>query len=173
MAFKEPQNPGSRPDIKRIGVISDTHGLIRPEALAALQGSELIIHAGDIGSLHVLDSLCAIAPVVAVRGNMDGGWAETLPETEVVEAGEFLIYIIHDLAKLDLDPASAGFNAVVCGHSHRPSLERVNGVLFHNPGSAGPKRFELQPSMAIIDVNDGNLEPLLIELKTGVLRQTG
>ena len=171
MSIKELLYSGSRQQIRRIGVISDTHGLIRPEALKILQGSDLIIHAGDIGGSRVLEMLRSIAPVVAVRGNVDGGWSEMLPDTEVVETGKTLIYIIHDLGKIDLDPVASGFGAVICGHSHRPSIQSWKGVWFVNPGSAGPKRFEMQPSVAFIYVNDGNLEPMLIELKTGMVNQ--
>ena len=171
MSSKELLYSESRQQIRRIGVISDTHGLIRPEALKILQGSDLIIHAGDIGGSRILDILRSIAPVVAVRGNMDGGWSETLPETEVVETGKSLIYIIHDLGKIDLDPVVSGFGAIICGHSHRPSIQSCNGILFVNPGSAGPKRFEMQPSVAFIYVIDGKLEPMLIELKTGMVSQ--
>lgn len=151
----------------QIGVISDTHGLIRPEALAALKGSELIIHAGDIGGPRILEALGAIAPVVAVRGNMDGGgWAEALPKTEVVEFGETIIHVIHDLGEMDLDPLAAGFSAVICGHSHRPSIQSRNGILIINPGSAGPRRFELPVSVALIRITGNTLEPMLVELQT-------
>ncbi len=151
--------------IHLIGVISDTHGLIRPEALEALRGSELIIHAGDIGGSRVLDALRTIAPVVAVRGNTDAdGWADALPWTEVVEVGNTLLYVIHELEKIDLDPAAAGFGAVICGHSHRPSVGSLNGVPVINPGSTGPRRFKLPVSVAILRLKDGLLEPIMIEL---------
>src|SRR5690348_17262624 len=127
-----------------VGLISDTHGLIRPEALEALRGSRLIIHAGDVGNEEVIVALRAIAPVVAVRGNIDkSGWPATLPTTEVVGVGGLSIYVLHDLNELDLDPAAAGFRAVISGHSHKPSSEERNGVLYLNPGSAGPRRFNL------------------------------
>ena len=125
----------------RIGVISDTHRLMRPEALAALVGVEHIIHAGDIGSLAVVEALRKIAPVTAIRGNVDSvDFAREFPETAVMESGGMLIYIIHNLRELDLDPQAAGFAAVICGHSHDPMRETRNGVLYFNPGSAGPRR---------------------------------
>ncbi len=139
--------------------------MIRPEALEALRGSELIIHAGDIGNPGVLDALGTIAPVVAVRGNTDvGGWADPLPWVEVVEVGDTLLYVIHDLQKIDLDPSAAGFAAVICGHSHRPSVSSLHGVPVINPGSAGPRRFKLPISVALIRLEDGLLEPILVEL---------
>jgi putative phosphoesterase len=148
-----------------IGVISDTHGLMRPEALAALQGSDLIIHAGDVGSPDVLDALRAVAPTFAVRGNVDAGaWAASLPATELVEAGEILIHVLHDVSELDLDPGDAGFAAVIFGHSHQPLIERRNSVLFLNPGSAGPRRFKLPVAVARISVEGRELHPEIIEL---------
>jgi putative phosphoesterase len=149
-----------------IGVISDTHGLMRPQALAALRGSDRIIHAGDVGSPDVLEALNAIAPSFAVRGNVDGGALATrLPATELVEAGEVLIHVLHDVSELDLDPADAGFAAVVFGHSHQPLIERRNGVLFLNPGSAGPRRFSLPIALARIRVAGRELHPEIIELR--------
>jgi len=125
-----------------VGLISDTHGLLRPEAAEALKGSDAIIHAGDIGDPRLLHELARLAPVTAVRGNVDRGpWASALPATEVLQAGAAFIYVIHNLAELDLDPAAAGFRAVVSGHSHRPAQREKDGVLFVNPGSAGPRRF--------------------------------
>jgi putative phosphoesterase len=127
-----------------IGVISDTHGLLRSEALAALQGSDCIIHAGDIGNPGLLEKLREIAPVTAVRGNIDGeSWAHAIPATEVLEVGGIAIYVLHKLSELDLKPEAAGFAAVVYGHSHVPSHETKKGVLYFNPGSAGPRRFKL------------------------------
>ena len=129
---------------KTIGVISDTHGLLRPEAVAALQGSDLIIHAGDIGRLEVIEQLEVIAPVKAIRGNIDkAAWADDFPETEVVEADDTLIYVLHNLKELDLEPRAAGFRIVVSGHSHQPKIEEKDGTLYLNPGSAGPRRFKL------------------------------
>ena len=127
-----------------IGVISDTHGLLRPEAVELLRGSEHIIHAGDIGSPEIIPALNKIAPVTAIRGNVDTqGWARRFRETEVVELAGLQIYIIHDLNALDLNPQAAGFAAVISGHSHQPKQEVKDGVLYFNPGSAGPRRFKL------------------------------
>jgi uncharacterized protein len=134
--------------MRNIGVISDTHGLLRPQAVAALQGSILIIHAGDVGSPDILDALHQIAPVVAVRGNVDKGpWAERLPQTEVVQVDDSCMYVLHILDELDLDPPTAGFRAVISGHTHQPKMESKNGVLYFNPGSAGPRRFNLPTSV--------------------------
>ena len=134
-----------------IGLISDTHGLMRSEALDALQGSDLIIHAGDIGDPAVLNSLRNIAPVRAIRGNNDrGAWAASFPTTEVIELGLHSIYVLHNLAELDLDPAAAGYTIVVSGHSHKPVVEERGGVLFVNPGSAGPRRFTLPVTVATV-----------------------
>lgn len=141
-----------------VGVISDTHGLLRPEALKALEGVDLIIHAGDIGKPEVLEVLQSVAPVVAVRGNMDkGAWARELPETEVVEIGGLLLYVLHDLNELDLDPVAASFGAVLSGHSHRPSVKEHRGILYLNPGSAGPRRFRLPVSLAHLRIQGGAL----------------
>jgi putative phosphoesterase len=149
-----------------IGVISDTHGLLRPEAVKVLQGVELIIHAGDVGNPKVLANLARIAPVHAVRGNTDrGDWAADLPHTRVVEVGGVHLYVLHELFCLDLDPAAAGFAAVIFGHSHSPHLERKNGVLYLNPGSAGPRRFTLPVSLARIKLQGISLHPELLELK--------
>jgi uncharacterized protein len=124
--------------MRPIGVISDTHGLLRPQAVAALQGSALIIHAGDVGDPNILDELRKIAPVVAVRGNVDhGAWAVRLPQSEMVEHDGVRLYVLHILEDLDLDPATAGFHAVITGHTHRPKMETRDGVLYFNPGSAG------------------------------------
>lgn len=148
-----------------IGVISDTHGLVRPEAAAALAGVERIVHAGDVGGPEVLEALGRIAPVTAVRGNNDrGAWAEALPATEVVEVGSALLYVVHDVADLDLDPAAAGFRAVVTGHSHRPAAEERDGVLFLNPGSAGPRRFRLPVALARLRVSGAALAHEIVEL---------
>jgi uncharacterized protein len=138
---------------KLIGLISDTHGLLREEALHALRGSELIIHAGDIGKPEILEWLRKVAPVFAVRGNIDTEkWARALPETAVVEAGDVRIYVLHDVKALDLDPAAAGFRIVVSGHSHQPDRSERTGVLYINPGSAGPRRFNLPITMARLDL---------------------
>jgi putative phosphoesterase len=136
-----------------VGLISDTHGLLRPEAVRALAGSDLIIHAGDVGTPEILDALRAVAPVVAVRGNVDkGAWASALPATAVAGAGGTLIYVLHDLNELDLDAAAAGFAVVVSGHSHKPGSAERGGVLFVNPGSAGQRRFKLPVTVARLDL---------------------
>jgi putative phosphoesterase len=150
--------------LTRIGVISDTHGLVRPEALRALEGSDLILHAGDVGKAEVLEQLAAVAPVRAVRGNVDKAWAHALPESDAVEIGETTFWLIHDRAQLDLDPAAAGFAAVVCGHSHRPRIEWKDDVLYLNPGSAGPRRFKLPVALALIELRGGSLGAQLVEL---------
>lgn len=150
----------------RIGVISDTHGLIRRQAVAELQGSDLIIHAGDVGNAAVLDELRKLAPVVAVRGNMDrGDWTADLRGWEVVDAAGQHLYVLHDLAALDLDPTEAGMAAVIFGHSHRPVMKEKNSVLYLNPGSAGPKRFTLPVTLARIVVRKAKLKAEIIELK--------
>ena len=148
-----------------IGLISDTHGLLRPEALAALQGASLIIHAGDAGAPEVLAALQAIAPVSAVRGNVDRGeWALALPITWVVEVGDLQLYCLHDLGALPLDPVAAGLAAVISGHSHQPRIERRGGVLYINPGSAGPRRFSLPITLARLHLAGGQLEAELVTL---------
>jgi len=146
-----------------IGVISDTHGLLRPEAKDALAGCDAIVHAGDIGQPQVLDELTAIAPVTAIRGNVDK-WAVDLPDTEVVEIAGRYLYVIHDLKALDLDPSAAGFDAVISGHSHAPSVDTRDGVLYLNPGSAGPRRFKLPVALARLTVRDAGLDAEIIEL---------
>jgi putative phosphoesterase len=139
---------------KLIGIISDTHGLLRPQALAALQGSDLIIHAGDVGDPKILEALRAVAPVFVVRGNVDSEpWALSLPETQVIEAELATFYVLHDLHALDLDPAAAGFHIVVTGHSHKPASTERDGVLFLNPGSAGPRRFDLPVTVARLELD--------------------
>jgi len=149
----------------QIGVISDTHGLLRPEALEALAGVDFIVHAGDIDAPAVIETLKQIAPVHAVRGNMDfGPLIGGLSETAVVEAGGRMLYVLHDLHRLDLDPAAAGFDAVIFGHSHRPHLEKKSGVLYVNPGSAGPRRFGKPVSVARITVDNGRLSARIVEL---------
>ena len=151
-----------------VGVISDTHGLVRPEALAALQGSELIVHAGDVGTPEVLEALRTVAPLVAVRGNNDrGSWAAALPERDAVEVGGCLLYVLHDIADLDLDPKVAGLQAVITGHSHRPAMETRDGVLFLNPGSAGPRRFTLPIALARLEIGQGRVAARIIDLGGG------
>lgn len=149
----------------RLGIISDTHGLLRPQALAALQGVDLIIHAGDVGGPDLLEQLGRLAPVQAVRGNTDRGeWARNLPLTAVVEAGAAQLYVLHDLHTLDLDPKAAGFQAVIFGHSHRPHLEHQDGVLYLNPGSAGPRRFTLPVTLAYLQVQGLSLQAEFVPL---------
>ncbi len=150
---------------KTIGVISDTHGLLRPEAVRALEGSDLIIHAGDVGDPEILATLKTIAPVFAVRGNVDTQeWARSLPETEVVETASMTIYVLHDVHDLDLDPVAAGFQIVISGHSHKPGQMLHKGVLFLNPGSAGPRRFDLPVSIARLDVSQVPCQVAFIDL---------
>ena len=150
-----------------VGVISDTHGLLRPEALEALAGSALVVHAGDVGDPSILDRLREIAPVVAVRGNVDTApWARSLPEIEVAEAAGRLLYVLHQLDRLDVDPAAGGFSAVIYGHSHKASAEMRNGVLYLNPGSAGPRRFGLPVTVARLRVTPAALEPEIVLLST-------
>jgi putative phosphoesterase len=138
---------------RRIGLISDTHGLLREEAVEALRGSELILHAGDVGKPEIIDTLRKVAPIVAIRGNVDqDSWASALPDTAVVEADSVLIYVLHNLKELDLDPVAAGFRVVVSGHSHKPARIQRSGILYINPGSAGPKRFSLPTTIARLDL---------------------
>ena len=162
MAVTMPLNGKAR---MNIGVISDTHGLLRPEAVDALAGSDLILHAGDIGNLEVLDGLRAIAPVVAVRGNNDQGqWAEPIAEREVVEIEGVSMYLLHILRDLPIDPKSAGVQVVISGHSHKPLVEERDGVLFLNPGSAGPRRFKLQIALAHLHIDGAAIEAKIVEL---------
>lgn len=148
-----------------VGIVSDTHGLVRPEALLALRGTDLIVHAGDIGGAHVLTAFEEVAPVVAVRGNVDqGAWAASLAETEVVDLGGILLYLLHDLSRIDLDPVAAGFHVIVSGHSHQPTLAPREQVLYLNPGSIGPRRFKLPISLALLRVHGHTLYPRFIEL---------
>ena len=148
-----------------IGVISDTHGLVRPEVLEIFKGVDLIIHAGDIGGVEVLNALETIAPVRAVCGNNDrDSWADHIPHEQVIEYGSHLFYVLHELGHLDLDPASAEFSAVIYGHSHRPLAETKKDVLYLNPGSAGPRRFSLPISIARLHIDKLRLTPELIDL---------
>ena len=149
----------------RIGVISDTHGLLRPEAMSALESCERIIHAGDVGEESILSKLEALAPVDAVRGNVDfEPWARRLPRTRVVEVGGVSVYVLHDILDLDLDPSAASFDVVVFGHSHRPVVEHKHGVMHLNPGSAGPRRFHLPVTVAILHVRDGKADAEIVEV---------
>jgi putative phosphoesterase len=155
-------------DFTIIGLISDTHGLLRPEALAALKGSDLIIHAGDVGKQEIIEQLRAVAPVVAVKGNIDkGAWASPLPMTAIAETRSALIYVLHDIQELDLDPAAAEFNVVVSGHSHKPGRTEHAGVLYVNPGSAGPRRFQLPITVARLDLGKSPWSVEFIELAEG------
>jgi hypothetical protein len=148
-----------------VGVISDTHGLLRPEAAARLAGADHIIHAGDIGAPEILDALARIAPVTAVRGNNDRApWAAGLPETAVASLGGLAIYVLHDVGELDLDPAAAGFAAVVAGHSHKPRNDERGGVLYFNPGSAGPRRFKLPVAVGRLLIEDGRIQGRIWEI---------
>lgn len=149
----------------RIGVISDTHGLLRPEALAALRGVDHILHAGDVGDPQIPTSLRELAPVTAIRGNIDvAGPCAQLPATELVALGGAHIYLLHNLAELDLEPVAAGISAVISGHTHQPKIELRKGVLYLNPGSAGPRRFRLPISIGFLEVTDAGIAPRLVEL---------
>jgi len=152
--------------VTTIGVISDTHGLLRPEAAEALRGSDQIIHAGDVGNPAILDELRRIAPVTSVRGNVDReNWAREIPETNVLEVEGMSIYVLHDIQALDLNPKAAGFAAIVYGHSHTPEQEQKNGVLYFNPGSAGPRRFRLPITVGRLLINNGSVRGELVDLK--------
>ncbi|PYS17294.1 MAG: YfcE family phosphodiesterase [Acidobacteria bacterium] len=148
-----------------IGVISDTHGLVRPEVLPVFAGAALIIHAGDIGTSEVLKELRSIAPVIAVRGNNDkDAWASAIPETKVIQFGNVSIYVLHDLKEIDLSPGAAGYQVVVSGHSHRPLIDRREGVLYVNPGSAGPRRFKLPITVARLTIEGTKVEGEVVNL---------
>src|SRR4051812_37713460 len=148
-----------------IGVISDTHGLLRPAALELLRGSGHIVHAGDVGAFEILDQLAKVAPLTAIRGNVDKSpWARTLPESEFIELGGISIYVLHDLAKLDLKPDAAGIKAVITGHSHVPRQEIRNGVLYFNPGSAGPRRFKLPVTLGRLVVTNGKIRGEIVPI---------
>jgi len=149
----------------RVGLISDTHGLLRPQAVAALQGSNFIVHGGDIGDAAVLDALRAIAPLTVVRGNNDREpWAARIPETDFLQVAGVLVYAIHDLSQIDIDPAAAGVRVVVSGHSHKPKVEERGGVLYVNPGSAGPRRFKLPIAVAELVVTGDAVTARIVEL---------
>jgi putative phosphoesterase len=153
------------PPTLTVGLISDTHGLLRPEVVAALRGSDFIIHAGDIGDPGILDELARLAPVTAVRGNNDtGAWAAALPETAVLQVGATSVFVIHNVDELDRDPAAAGFQVVVSGHSHRPECRDAQGVLFVNPGSAGPRRFTLPVAAGRLLVTGSRVKAELLTL---------
>lgn len=155
-----------QPAPTRIGLISDTHGLLRPQALEALRGSDLILHAGDVGKPEILTALRELAPVVAVRGNVDTAqWAKALPETAVATAGDVLLYVLHDLHALDSDPAAAGFRVVVSGHSHQPGKFERDGTLYINPGSAGPRRFQLPVTVARLNLERSPFQVAFVQLQ--------
>jgi uncharacterized protein len=162
---------GSRPAKKRktiVGIISDTHGLIRPEALRALKGVDLIVHAGDIGKAEVTEALRSIAEVVAIRGNNDrAAWARKIPATAVIKVAAVKILVIHNIKDLDVDPDAAGYRAVISGHSHAPSIRERGGVLFVNPGSAGPRRFKLPVAVARLRVDGFSVIAKIVELNPG------
>jgi len=150
----------------KIGVISDTHGLVRKSVLKSFKSVDLIVHAGDVGEPKVLDTLQTVAKVHPVRGNVDvGKWTNNLPLTEVVEVGQVYLYVLHDLGSLELDPAAAGFNAVISGHSHIPKIKKVDDILYLNPGSAGPKRFDYPISIAFLYIKGTSIETEIVELK--------
>lgn len=158
--------------MKILGLISDTHGLLRAEAVEALRGSDLILHAGDVGSPEILEALRTIAPVVAVRGNVDTGkWAQALPLTEAIHAGPVIIYMLHILQDLDINPAVAGVHIVVSGHSHKPGQTAKDGVLYVNPGSAGPRRFYLPVTVARLDLESRPLKLEFIDLESQKLAE--
>ncbi len=149
----------------KLGIISDTHGLLRPEALTSLAGVDRILHAGDIGDPHILDALARIAPVTAIRGNIDTrGTCAQLPATEYVSVAGRNLYMVHDVHALDLDPAAAGIVAVISGHSHKPGVSWKQGILYFNPGSAGPVRFSLPVSLGLLEVTEQTIEPSLVTL---------
>ncbi len=151
-----------------IGVIADTHKLLRPEVAAYLEGTELIIHAGDIGSPDIIATLEQIAPVLAIRGNIDrGSWAEAYPSTETVEVGSRRIYVLHNFHELRIDPSQAGFDVVISGHSHKPQIRREAGVLYINPGSAGPRRFTLPITVAKLSLTSNSVDARLLEVPGG------
>jgi len=151
----------------RVGLISDTHGLLRPQAIDFLQGSDLIVHGGDICDGAILTALAAIAPVIAVRGNNDrGDWAARLRESELFRVGDAFIYAIHDVAAIDIEPRAAGVQVIVSGHSHQPSIRRDCGVLYVNPGSAGPRRFRLPISVGELTIAGGSVTARTVELET-------
>lgn len=154
----------SSPVIRTIGVISDTHGLLRGAVSKAFQDVQLILHAGDVGSEAVLSELNVIAPTVAVRGNTDGGWAARLRETELVTVAGLTVYLLHDLDRLDLNPEAAGVHVVVSGHTHRPDISRKNGVLYLNPGGAGPRRFNYPITVATMALAPDGPKPRVIDI---------
>jgi putative phosphoesterase len=158
----------------RVGLISDTHGLLRPEARAFLVGCDYIVHGGDVGEPEILDELAVIAPLIAVRGNNDTGpWATRLPVTELIRVGNVFVYVIHDLAELDIDPAAAGVRVIVSGHSHKPKIEQRGEVLYVNPGSSGPRRFKLPISVGEITVSGSAVRARIVDLSGGTVDLSG
>jgi putative phosphoesterase len=156
----------------KIGIISDTHGLLRPEAEQCLAGVAHIIHAGDIGRPEVIAGLRRIAPVMAIKGNVDtADWAARYPDTRTIKLGGRVIYVLHDVNELKLDPVSDGIDVVISGHSHRPGIETVDGVLYLNPGSAGPRRFSLPITLAILELTESCIRPVIHQLS--VAKQGG
>ena len=154
--------------VVRVGLISDTHGLLRPEAKAFLRGSDYIVHGGDVGDPGILEELAALAPLTAVRGNNDRGpWAERLRETECLQVGEVLVYAIHELAHLDIEPSAAGVHVVVSGHSHKPLVEKRRGVLYVNPGSSGPRRFKLPIAVGELVIEGRSVSARIVDLSDG------
>jgi putative phosphoesterase len=152
----------------RVGVISDTHDLLRPGALEVLQGSEMIVHCGDICDLAVIEELARIAPVRAVRGNNDtGAWADELRESEIIRVGEIAIYVIHDLSQIDIDPKASGVAVILSGHSHKPNISYREGIMYVNPGSAGPRRFKLPVCLAELIIDGSAVFPRIVELESG------
>src|SRR6266853_3244769 len=160
-------------EVTVVGLISDTHGLLREEALRALEGSDLIVHAGDIGKPEIIDTLKTLAPVVVVRGNIDkGAWASELPLTAIAGAGSTSIYVLHDIQQLEIDPSAAGIRVVVSGHSHKPSSVERSGILYLNPGSAGPRRFRLPVTVARLDLRQSLMRVDFIDLCSGAEQLT-
>jgi putative phosphoesterase len=156
-------------DELRVGLVSDTHGLLRPDARAFLVGCDYIVHGGDVGGPKILDELAVMAPLIAVRGNNDTEpWAAHLPKTELIRVGNLFVYVIHNLAELDIDPGAAGIRVVVSGHSHKPMVEKRDGVLYVNPGSCGPRRFKLPISVGEITVSGSAVNARIVDLSGGV-----
>ena len=159
------ERPKKKSALHVIGLISDTHGLVRPEAIEALQGVDLVIHAGDIGKPEVLAALKAISPLVAIKGNNDvGAWAKPLPDTQLLQTADTKLFVIHNVKELDCDPAAEGYQVVISGHSHKPSILTQDDVLFVNPGSAGPRRFKLPVAVGKLFIQNRKVNAELIEL---------
>ncbi len=151
--------------MKNIGIISDTHSLLRPEAISLLQGCDRIFHAGDIGCLEIIEKLSSIAPVTAIKGNIDKDeWASDFPDSEAIEIGGKFIYMLHNLRDLDIDPVAAGFDIIISGHSHKSDIEHKDEIIYLNPGSAGPRRFKLPITLAKIEISDDNISTEIIEI---------